>query len=437
MKRFSSFKEMLDYSEKNSTIFRYVEGKEIRNISYGEFVELVNNFPIPNENVIGILADINIESITAIFALASKKQIVLLNPNDSIEVLRKQIKATNVARLIGDEDLIEEIEADFDIDESINTKDILFFTSGTTSSSKAVVLDEQKLCNAAYNGGYCLPLSKEDVLFESALPLSHVFGFVCALLWPISFGACVALPRGITSLFEDINILKPTCATLVPQIAAFLAMKKLFNPEMKMVLIGAGDCPDSVLSLINSLGIRVSFGYGLTETSSGIALSLGDNPRAMTICPDYQVELAEDGEIIVSSQTTLMKGYYKDPKSTDETIIDGKLHTGDLGSIIEGKLFIVGRKKDIIVCNDGTKIFVPEYENNLAKALYPENDFAIIQDDHLRIVLYIYTNNDVQKQVDAFNDNLPRGNRISRIVYAKEKLPRTKTNKVKKYMIKF
>jgi ferrous iron transport protein B len=53
MKRFTNFKEMLDYSEKNSTIFRYVEGKEIRNISYGEFVELINNFPIPKENVVG------------------------------------------------------------------------------------------------------------------------------------------------------------------------------------------------------------------------------------------------------------------------------------------------------------------------------------------------------------------------------------------------
>ena len=435
--RYKSILELLSSQDSSSIAFRYVNQGKIEELTYGELIDKIIDYPLPKENVIGILADINIESIITIFSLIGKKQIVLLNPSDDINVLNRQIKITNVAKILGEEELIEELDKDFDVDLSIDSKDVLFFTSGTTSSSKAVILDEARLCNATYNGGYYLSLNKDDVLFESGLPLSHVFGFVCALLWPLSFGATVALPRSLTTIFEDINILKPTAATLVPQLAVFLASKNLFNPELKLVLIGAGDCPINVLNLIKSKGIRVSFGYGLTESSSGIALSIGDKPKEMSICPDYQIQIGEDGEIIAISDTTLMKGYYKDNKSTNEVLKGNKLYTGDLGKIIDNKLIITGRKKDILVCLDGTKIFLPEYEAKLATYLKGEMDYTVLQDDENKITLYIYTNNKIEDEVDAFNMNYPRGNRIARIIYAKEKLPRTKTNKVQKYMIKF
>ena len=92
---------------------------------------------------------------------------------------------------------------------------------------------------------------------------------------------------------------RPTAVCLVPEMAAFLASRKLFNPELKLILIGAGPCSDRTLEMIRSMGIRVSYGYGLTESSSGIALSLGEDPRAMTVCPDYQAAIEPDGEISV------------------------------------------------------------------------------------------------------------------------------------------
>ena len=75
---------------------------------------------------------------------------------------------------------------------------------------------------------------------------------------------------------------QPTVATLVPQMAGFLAMRNLLNPELRLILIGAGECSDVIINGVKAKGIRVSFGYGLSETSSGVALSLGDDPRAMT-----------------------------------------------------------------------------------------------------------------------------------------------------------
>ena len=72
---------------------------------------------------------------------------------------------------------------------------VLFFTSGTTSFSKAVVLTDESLMSSAFNGSSLLPLSPDDTLL-CLLPLSHVFGFVCGLLWGLSCGATVALGRG-------------------------------------------------------------------------------------------------------------------------------------------------------------------------------------------------------------------------------------------------
>ena len=438
MKRFQTFQEIVKSQDSNNVALKYFSHQKVTCLKYGELLSKIESFPLPQENVIGILADLNITTIIAIFALASKRQIVLLNPQDDIEILKRQVKATSVSLLIGDDDeLVEELNEALEPDLNIKDTNILFFTSGTTSSSKAVILDEEKLCSAAYNGGYCLPLNEDDRLFECSLPLSHVFGFVCALLWPLSFGSEISLSRGLPYIFEDIKEFKPTVMSLVPQLASFFALKKLFNPELKLVLIGAGDCSKDVLMLIKSLGIRVSFGYGLTESSSGIALSLGEDPKAMTICPDYQVEIAEDGEIIASSKTTLMKGYYKDEKGTDEVLKGDKLYTGDLGKIENDLLYITGRKKDILVLNDGTKIFLPEYEANLTKLLGPTSDFTVLQDEANRIILYIYSENKVDDIVATFNEKYPRGQRISQIIYAKNKLPRTKTNKVQKYMIKF
>ena len=110
-------------------------------------------------------------------------------------------------------------------------------------------------------------------------------------------------------IFHDFDYFKPTAVSLVPQMAAFLALKELFNKELKLVLIGAGDCPNPVLTAISCMGIRVSFGYGLTETSSGVALSLGDNPRAFSVCPLDDIKIADDYEILVKYKRLRIKGF--------------------------------------------------------------------------------------------------------------------------------
>ena len=116
-----------------------------------------------------------------------------------------------------------------------------------------------------------LPLSPDDTLM-CMLPLGHVFGFVCGLLWGLSSGASVALGRGSRHYMDDLLFFRPTTLSAVPLLWGFLLKYKVINPELKLVLIGAGDCSRQLLEAAHALGIRVAFGYGLTETSSGVAI---------------------------------------------------------------------------------------------------------------------------------------------------------------------
>ncbi len=431
VRRYTSFRELIASQNQENTAFGYFEGNTRKQLTYGEVLEMIDAYPIPKEDVIGVFCDNSILSLVTVFALAGKKQLVLLNPMDEPRVLESEIKAAHVSKLVGQGP--EEFEPPALVPGNINTADILFFTSGTTAQNKAVVLDQQRLCSSAYNGGSLLPLTEGDRLL-SVLPHAHVFGFVCSLLWPLSFGAEVALGRGLKRIFMDFSDYRPTTVSLVPEMAAFLAFKKLFNPELKLILIGAGPCSDQVLQMIHGMGIRVSYGYGLTESSSGIALSLGDDPRAMTVCPDYKVSIEADGEISVVCDTTLMKGYYEDESATREVLNGNKLFTGDLGRLEDGKLFITGRKKDILVLSDGTKVFLPEYEGRLKGILGPESDFAVIQLKNGSLALAAAKPEKVEGAVDFFNEGYPRGQRIAKIIYVEE-LPKTSTGKIRRYEI--
>ena len=429
-KRFSSFRELLSEQDGTASALEYFEGAVKKTVSYSELLAMACGYPLPAENTVGVFCDNSLESVAAIFALAGKKRLVLLDPSEPEDRLREKIEKAGAAKLIGATDAEEVFPSARD---GAPGDEILFFTSGTTESSKAVMLDESRLCSAAYNGGSLLPLAKTDRML-SVLPHSHVFGFVCSLLWPLSFGGTVCLGRGLKRLFMDFDEFRPTVASLVPEMAAFLAVRKLFNPELSLVLIGAGDCSDTVLSAVRSSGIRVCFGYGLTETSSGIALSIGEDPRAMTVCPDYKVEIEPDGEIAVTCGTTLMRGYYGDEEATARVLCGNRLLTGDLGRIEDGKLFITGRKKEIIVLGDGTKIFLPEYEKRLAALLGAESDFAVIQRANGMLALYIAAPKNAEAAVDRFNFGYPRSQRIAKIVYV-DSIPRTATGKVQRYLI--
>ena len=355
--RFNRFADLLDHwtaVAPDAPALRYGE----KRCTFAHLRDLVHrradSLREERKTCVGVLSDGSLDCVVEIFAAnLAGMQIVMLDENAPEELLRRLIVYTDIDTLWGDPDLAEELSPALTAGVENGEGRILFFTSGTTEQAKAVVLTDHSLCQSAWNGSEKLPLSPRDTLL-CLLPLGHVFGFVCGLLWGLSCGACVALGRGARHYADDCAYYAPTAVSVVPLLLGFLLKTGAVNPELKLILVGAGDCPPALLSAAAARGIRVSFGYGLTETSSGVAISVSGDPLAMEICPDDTVTLADDGEILIQAPTCMMQGYYKMPQATDAVLKDGVLYTGDLGRFDEdGKLHITGRKKEMLVLSDG------------------------------------------------------------------------------------
>lgn len=441
--RHSTFEELLkagrDISGNGPAVY-YEENGEKKALSFQDLLEKVEEVEVPDATSIGILCDGGLPTILNIFAAAkAEKQIVMLEPSLPVSSLKMLIQVTDCDGLMGKDSNDPELLSALGAGVKNPSHNMLYFTSGTTSMNKAVVLTESSFCASAYNGSSCDPLAPGDTLL-GLLPYSHVYGFVCCLLWAWECGAAVALGRGRRHFLDDCAFYRPTALTLVPALVGFFYQNKLFNPELKQILIGAGGCPPQLMAAIKAMGIDVSFGYGLTETSSGVAISTGNpDPTQLTVCPDFEVKLAEDGEILIRSDYCMMQGYYKNPEATAAAIQDGYLHTGDLGKFDEqGKLHIIGRKKEILVLPSGTKIFLPEYEMQLTQAL-GEQDLCVMLDPKDRVIAIVSAEGkkpeDYQEALNRFNATKDRSEQITRLEVRAEPLPRTATGKLKRWMI--
>lgn len=316
---------------------------------------------------------------------------------------------------------------------------ILFFTSGTTSRSKAVTLTDETLMNSAFGGSATFPLTAGDVLL-CVLPLAHVFGFVCGLLWPWLCGATVALGRGGRHIFDDWTYFHPTATSVVPILLEHLLRRNLINPELQAILVGAGDCPDERLQEVRERGIRLAFGYGLTETSSGVAISAeGQDPRALEVCPGSTVTLADDGEVLIQTPGAMMLGYYKLPDDTAEVLVDGVLHTGDLGSFDEqGRLRLQGRKKEMLVLPGGTKIYLPEYEREIAEQLGTTEIAVVLRRGMPVLVLDDLADDTREAVMGKLKDVMEtwqNDQRLADVVELGHEPPRTATGKVQRWLL--
>ena len=316
---------------------------------------------------------------------------------------------------------------------------ILFFTSGTTSRSKAVTLTDASLMSSAYNGSGTFPLDSGDVLL-CVLPLAHVFGFVCGLLWPWICGSTVALGRGGRHVFDDWGYFHPTATSVVPILLEHILRRNLLNPELKAILVGAGDAPQERLDEVKARGIRLAFGYGLTETSSGVAISAeGEEPHALEVCPGSTVTIADDGEVLIQTPGAMMQGYYKLPDDTADVLVDGVLHTGDLGSFDEnGRLHLQGRKKETLVLPGGTKIFLPEYEREIAEQL-GTTEIAVVLRRGMPVLVLDDLADDTREAVMSKLKGVMEGwqndQRLADVVELGHELPRTATGKVQRWLL--
>ena len=145
-------------------------------------------------------------------------------------------------------------------------------------------------------------------------------------------------------------------------------IRGLFGGNLRLAVSGAAPINPDILRFFDAAGVLVLEGWGMTETSTAATISTPDDFKIGTIgkpFPGCEVRIAEDDEILVKGPN-VFQGYYKNEEATNETIVDGWLHTGDLGSIdADGFITITGRKKDIIITAGGKNITPANLENEI------------------------------------------------------------------------
>jgi len=136
-------------------------------------------------------------------------------------------------------------------------------------------------------------------------------------------------------------------------------IRGLFGGRIRLAVSGAAPINPEILRFFDAAGVLVLEGWGMTETSTAATISTPDDFKVGTIgkpFPGCEVKIADDGEILVKGPN-VFQGYHKNPEATNETIVDGWLHTGDLGEVDpDGFIKITGRKKDIIITAGGKNI---------------------------------------------------------------------------------
>ena len=136
-------------------------------------------------------------------------------------------------------------------------------------------------------------------------------------------------------------------------------IRDLFGGNLRLAVSGAAPINPDILRFFDAAGVLILEGWGMTETSTAATIATPEDFKFGTIgkpFPGVEVKIADDGEILVKGPN-VFQGYYKNDEATRETIVDGWLHTGDIGEFdADGYLKITGRKKDIIITAGGKNI---------------------------------------------------------------------------------
>jgi acyl-CoA synthetase (AMP-forming)/AMP-acid ligase II len=260
---------------------------------------------------------------------------------------------------------------------------LLIYTSGTTGTPKGVMLDHANLDAMAAMSRDALSIEPADSCLL-ILPLFHVNGIVVSVVNPLLAGASVVIADRFdpATFFETVESERPTYFSAVPTIYTMLAeLPDDVTPDtssVRFAICGAAPASPELLSRFESrYGFPLIEGYGLSEGTCASTLNPPDHPRAGTAdkaLPGQRIRIVDgtgadvstgiDGEVLIAGPN-IMRGYLGRPADTARTVIDGWLHTGDVGHLdADGYLTLTGRSKDMII-RGGENIYPREIEDVL------------------------------------------------------------------------
>ncbi|MBQ0102439.1 MAG: AMP-binding protein [Firmicutes bacterium] len=301
-----------------------------------------------------------------------------------------------------------------DIVPDLDNTAAIIFTSGTTGTSKGVMLSHRNFV-AATNGS-CQSMQYDDTnLFVDCLPMNHSYEITCGQLAIQNLGATMVINDSMKNTLRNFAKYKPNALMLVPLYVETMykkiwseidkkGMRKTVRRLMKIsdgllkvgidmrdkffgqitgalggnlrsIVVGGAPMNPQIIKDFNSFGIFILEGYGITECSPLVAVNSPgeEKPHSVgrpVLCSQVKIDKKpedETGEILVKGEN-VMKGYYKNEEATKEVFTeDGWFRTGDIGYIDdEGYIFITGRKKNVIILSNGKNVFPEELEEHLA-----------------------------------------------------------------------
>ncbi|MDB3995331.1 long-chain fatty acid--CoA ligase [Candidatus Pelagibacter sp.] len=342
----------------------------------------------------------------------------------------------------------------------------IIYTSGTGGNPKGVILSHGGILNNLVGACEIMkPLFSSRPVFLTWLPLSHSYEH-CVQFAQIAVGAKVFYAEKIEKLLENISEAKPTIMTAVPRFyqnlynkininlkkqtgfkaklieeTLRLGKKKLLNQKMtfsekllnlivetlvrkkikkqfggnlKAFVSGGGALDQEIGEFLNSVGLPTLQGYGLTETSPVVSCNPIHKIKVETVGPPFkgnQVKIAEDGEILVKGENVML-GYWNKKEETDKVIVNGWLHTGDIGEIDpeDSYLKITDRKKDIIVSAGGDNISPAKIENMITNE--PEIDQCMVYGDKKNyLVALVVPSKDFLHEKEKINNVIEKINK--------------------------
>ncbi len=248
----------------------------------------------------------------------------------------------------------------------------IIYTSGTTGNPKGVMLSHGNLLSNAEAVQQNDPLRPDDVLLNW-LPLSHIYARTVDHYLTILAGVTVCLADSPESLILNLAETQPTWLTAVPRFYEKVwasvealplakrsaALHAIFGPRLRQLTSGGAALPRHLAEGFAEAGLPLFQGYGLTETSPVISFNSIGRHRAGTVgpaIPGVEIKTAVDGEILTRGPHVML-GYWKDANASAAAIVDGWLHTGDVGQIdADGFLTITDRKKDLFVTSGGKNV---------------------------------------------------------------------------------
>ena len=393
-------------------------------------------------------------------------------------------------------------EKNIDYKISKNDTACIIYTSGTSANPKGVMLSHNSIkSNIEGAKIYLDDIKIDNHKFLSILPLSHAYERTGGFLLPIYIGGEIYFSNNRDQLLNDLQFVNPTLMVAVPRLYDVLLkkisnsiksknkiikylfeknlilgnkkykneslnvkdkfldfiidltirknIKKIFGKNLMAFVSGGAALKQNAAIFFFSMGIKILQGYGQTEYSPIISITPFNNIKLDKVGKAIhltEIKLSKDKEILVRGKS-LMQGYWKDKKSTDKTIINGWLHTGDLGLFDdENYLKILGRKNEMIV-NSGGENIAPAPLEDLFLSYDEIDQIMIYGHEKPYLVALVYPSEEikenkklVRKIFDEVNNNLSLTKKIRKFYLIKnpfsiESSELTPTLKIKRRIV--